>query len=200
MIVVPVRYPVVLCYSILNFVESNTARRRVRYWYRHQRRAYWYVHAQANTPRKLSTATTTHSPRHGPRARRSTGAPAQLRPAPAGRLRAAAAPAALCPPGAACTSAPACSSTTSPPLHTAATATRWATAAVAVAGPSSAGPRACPAASFSRTNGWWSTDSKLTTGCSRRCCSRHRGTANRNPPAPALGIRQPRHPPRRTLP
>ena len=61
-IVVPVRYPVVLCYSILNFVESNTARRRVRYWYRHQRRAYWYVHAQANTPRKLSTATTTHSP------------------------------------------------------------------------------------------------------------------------------------------
>lgn len=34
----------------------------MRYWYRHQRRAYWYVHAQANTPRKLSTATTTHSP------------------------------------------------------------------------------------------------------------------------------------------
>ena len=34
----------------------------MRYWYRHRRRACWCAHAQANTPRKLSTATTTHSP------------------------------------------------------------------------------------------------------------------------------------------
>ena len=192
--------PNILCHSILNFVESNTAVRGGGCGTgTGGERTGTYMHKQT-PPESLAPLQLHTAPRHNPRARRSAGALAHLRPAPAGRLRAAAAPAALCPPGAACTSAPACSSTTSPPLHTAATATRWATAAVAVAGPSSAGPRACPAASFSRTNGWWSTDSKLTTGCSRRCCSRHRGTANRNPPAPALGIRQPRHPPRRTLP